>query len=101
MRSQIWGAWTLRLPAVEKQLRILRLRKPQKARLAALWRTTLLLMLISFVAGFSHATLVPWSEVALFGADLVAAIVAIEVDGAEGTVVFEVRRRVGKRVLAA
>src|SRR5580692_6204060 len=48
-----------------------------------------------------RALLLARSEVAFFGAHLIAAIVAVEIDGAEGAVVFEFGRRVGERVLAA
>jgi DNA ligase (NAD+) len=43
----------------------------------------------------------PRREVALLGAHLVAAVVAIEIDTSEGAVVFEVGGRVVERVLAA
>src|ERR1035437_6452048 len=42
-----------------------------------------------------------WSEISLFGADLVAAIVRSEVNRSEGAICFEVRRLVDKGILAA
>src|ERR1700685_692671 len=45
--------------------------------------------------------LLPRREVALLGARLVAAVVAIEINTSERAVVFEVGRRIGEGVLAA
>ncbi len=53
------------------------------------------------VAGY--ICLLGWAggEVAFFGADLVAGVEGLEVDGAEGAVLFEVGGAVDEEVLAA
>ena len=45
--------------------------------------------------------LLPGREVTLLGPRLVAAVVAVKINAAEGSVVLEVGRRVRERVLAA
>ena len=49
----------------------------------------------------SEAASLSWGEVAFSGAGYVAAVVAVEIDGPECAVGFEVRGDVGQRVLAA